>query len=105
VRVLRAQPHRDPALSELRGRLVRNRITDAYLGRELRGGSSLDPAEVARQVGTTTQTARQWLHTLRAARSGDPRLAGLRITQLWQAVERDGGQRLDARRSPGCSGP
>jgi WhiB family redox-sensing transcriptional regulator len=78
VRVLRAERQRDPALAELRGRLVRDRISDAYLTRELRGGRSLDPAELARQVGTTTQTARQWLHTLRAARSRDPRLAELR---------------------------
>ncbi len=78
VRVLRAQRQRDPGLAELRGRLVRDRITDAYLTRELRGGVSLDAAELARQIGTTTTTARQWLHTLRAARSGDPRLATLR---------------------------
>src|SRR6266516_2586880 len=36
VRVLRAQRQRDPDLGELRGRLVRDRITDAYLARELR---------------------------------------------------------------------
>src|SRR6266511_2623836 len=78
VRVLRAQRQRDPDLGELRGRLVRDRITTAYLARELRGGVSLDAAELAREVGTTNGTARQWLHTLRAARSGDPRLAALR---------------------------
>jgi WhiB family redox-sensing transcriptional regulator len=78
VRVLRAQRHRDPGLAELRGRLVRDRITDVYLARELRGGTPLDPATVARELGTTVTTARQWLHTLRAARSGDPRLAALR---------------------------
>ncbi len=78
LRVLRAQRQRDPELSELRGRLVRDRITQAYLARELRGGVSLDAAELAREIGTTTGTARQWLHTLRAARSGDPRLAALR---------------------------
>jgi WhiB family transcriptional regulator, redox-sensing transcriptional regulator len=78
LRVLRAQRQRDPELSELRGRLVRDRITDAYLAGELRGGTPLDPAVVAREVGTTVTTARQWLHTLRAARSGDPRLAALR---------------------------
>jgi WhiB family redox-sensing transcriptional regulator len=78
VRVLRAQRQRDPGLTELRGRLVRDRITTAYLTRELRGSTPLDPAELAREVGTTTRTARQWLHTLRAARSGDPRLATLR---------------------------
>jgi WhiB family redox-sensing transcriptional regulator len=78
VRVLRAQRQRDPDLGELRGRLVRDRITDAYLVRELKGGSPLDAAELACQVGTTTRVARQWLHTLRTARSGDPRLASLR---------------------------
>jgi WhiB family redox-sensing transcriptional regulator len=78
VRVLRAQRQRDPALAELRGRLVRDRITEAYLARELRGGTPLDAAELARELGTTAATARQWLHTLRAARSGDPRLAALR---------------------------
>jgi len=78
VRVLRTQRQRDPDLAELRGRLVRDKITDAYLARELRGGTPLDPATVARELGTTVTTARQWLHTLRAARSGDPRLATLR---------------------------
>jgi WhiB family transcriptional regulator, redox-sensing transcriptional regulator len=78
VRVLRAQRQRDPELAELRGRLVRDRITDAYLARELRGGAMLDAVELAREVGTTTKVTRQWLHTLRAARSGDPRLASLR---------------------------
>ncbi len=78
VRVLRAQRQRDPSLAELRGRLVCDRITTAYLARELRGGVSLEAAELAREVGTTVTTARQWLHTLRTARSGDPRLAALR---------------------------
>jgi WhiB family transcriptional regulator, redox-sensing transcriptional regulator len=78
LRVLRAQRQRDPDLAKLRGRLVRDRITDAYLARELRGGAPLDAAELAHEVGTTTKVARQWLHTLRAARSGDPRLAALR---------------------------
>ena len=78
VQVLRVQRQRDPALGELRGRLVRDRITDAYLAREVRGGQPLEAAELAGEVGTTAATARQWLHTLRAARSGDPRLAGLR---------------------------
>jgi len=78
VWVLRAHRQRDPALSELRGRLVRDRITDAYLTRELAGGPRLDPAEVAREVGTTTTVARQWLHTLRAGQQTDRRLAGLR---------------------------
>jgi WhiB family redox-sensing transcriptional regulator len=78
VRVLRAHRQRDPALLELRGRLVRDRITDAYLARELPGGQQLDPAELAAEVGTTTTVARQWLHTLRAGRQADRRLAGLR---------------------------
>jgi hypothetical protein len=78
VHLLRAQRQRDPELAELRGRLVRDRITDAYLAHEVRGSQPLDAAELAQQVGTTVTTARQWLHTLRAARSGDPRLAGLR---------------------------
>jgi WhiB family redox-sensing transcriptional regulator len=78
VRVLRAHRQRDPELSELRARLVRDRITDAYLARELPGRERLDPAELAREVGTTTTVARQWLHTLRAGQQTDPRLAGLR---------------------------
>ena len=78
MRVLRAQRQRDPGLAELRGRLVRDRISEAYLARELRGGTPLDAAELAGEVGTTTRTAQQWLHTLRVARSGDPRLAALR---------------------------
>jgi AraC-like DNA-binding protein len=78
VRVLRAHRQRDPELSELRGRLVRDRITDAYLARELPDGQPLDPAELAREVGTTTTVARQWLHTLRAGQQTDPRLGSLR---------------------------
>jgi WhiB family redox-sensing transcriptional regulator len=78
VRVLRAHRQRDPELSELRGRLVRDRITDAYLTRELPDGQPLDPATLAREVGTTSTAARQWLHTLRAGRQSDPRLAALR---------------------------
>jgi WhiB family redox-sensing transcriptional regulator len=78
VRVLRAHRQRDPALLELRARLVRDRITDAYLTRELPGGERLDPAELAREVGTSATVARQWLHTLRAGRQTDRRLAGLR---------------------------
>jgi hypothetical protein len=78
LQVLRAQRQRDPGLAELRGRLVRDRITAAYLARELRGGQPLEAAELAHELGTTARVARQWLHTLRAARSGDPRLASLR---------------------------
>ena len=69
---------RDPELLELRGRLVRDQITDAYLARELAGGQPLDPAELAAEVGTTTTVARQWLHTLRAGQQSDPRLGSLR---------------------------
>jgi hypothetical protein len=43
LRVLRAQRMRDPGLGELRARLVRDRITDAYLRRELAGDSTLIP--------------------------------------------------------------
>jgi WhiB family transcriptional regulator, redox-sensing transcriptional regulator len=78
LRVLRAHHQRDPELSELRSRLVRDRITDAYLTRELAGGQRLDPAELAAEVGTTTTVARQWLHTLRAGQHADRRLASLR---------------------------
>jgi WhiB family transcriptional regulator, redox-sensing transcriptional regulator len=77
VRVLRTHRQRDPELLELRGRLVRDRITDAYLAREL-PGQPLDPAELAAEVGTTTTVARQWLHTLRTSRQTDPRLGSLR---------------------------
>jgi WhiB family transcriptional regulator, redox-sensing transcriptional regulator len=66
VRVLREHRQRDPALSELRGRLVRDRIADAYLRRELAAGGRLDPAELATEVGTTAAVARQWLAGLRA---------------------------------------
>jgi hypothetical protein len=59
LRVLRAHRQRDPGLSVLRGRLVRDRITDAYLTRELSGDERLDPAELAAEVGTTTTVARQ----------------------------------------------
>jgi WhiB family transcriptional regulator, redox-sensing transcriptional regulator len=78
IRVLRAERDRDPTLSELRARVVRDRITDAYLARELGGDQLLEPATLAREVGTTTTVARQWLHTLRVGRQRDPRLAGLR---------------------------
>jgi WhiB family redox-sensing transcriptional regulator len=80
VRVLRAQRRRDPELSELRGRLVRDRITDAYLARELRGGQRLDPAGLAAELGTTATVARQWLRSLREVRDHDPTLASLRAT-------------------------
>jgi WhiB family redox-sensing transcriptional regulator len=66
LRVLRARRTRDPGLSELRARLVRDRIADAYLRRELAGGGRLDPAELAAEVGTSPAVARQWLAGLRA---------------------------------------
>jgi WhiB family transcriptional regulator, redox-sensing transcriptional regulator len=66
LRLLRGQRERDPGLSELRGRVVRDRIADAYLRRELAGGGRLDPAELAAEVGTSPAVARQWLAGLRA---------------------------------------
>jgi WhiB family transcriptional regulator, redox-sensing transcriptional regulator len=82
VRVLRAQRERDPGLVELRGRLVRDRITDAYLAREVQGGQPLDPAELARQVGTTPQVARQWLHALRTQQASEDGLGGMLSEQV-----------------------
>jgi WhiB family transcriptional regulator, redox-sensing transcriptional regulator len=79
LQVLRAQHERDPALIQLRGRLVRDQLTDLYVTRELHGGQRLDPAEVAAELGTTATVARQWLHALRTVRAQDPRLASLRI--------------------------
>jgi hypothetical protein len=66
VRLLRAQRDRDPELSELRARLVRDQITDAYLRRELTGGGRLDATGLAAEVGTSPAVARQWLTGLRA---------------------------------------
>jgi WhiB family transcriptional regulator, redox-sensing transcriptional regulator len=74
VRVLRAERTHDPALSELRGRLVRDQITEAYLRRQLQGGGRLDPAELAVEVGTTAAVARQWLAGLRAQHPSGQRL-------------------------------
>jgi len=65
LRLLRAQRARNPGLAELRARLVRDRIADAYLRRELAGDQRLDPAELAAEVGTTTTITRQWLAALR----------------------------------------
>src|SRR6266511_989200 len=76
LRLLRAQRDRDPGLSELRARLVRDRITDAYLRHELAGGGRLDPTELATEVGTSPAVARQWLAGLRA-QHGSPQ--GLEI--------------------------
>ena len=80
LQVLRAQYQRDPALTQLRARLVRDQLTDLYLTQELRGGQRLDPAAVAAELGTTATVARQWLHALRGVRARDPRLASLRAT-------------------------
>jgi WhiB family transcriptional regulator, redox-sensing transcriptional regulator len=77
VRVLRAERDRDPDLGELRGRLVRDRITDAYLRRELGASGRLDPAELAAEVGTTAAVARQWLAGLRAQHTSGQGLKGL----------------------------
>jgi WhiB family transcriptional regulator, redox-sensing transcriptional regulator len=77
VRVLRAHRDRDPDLSELRGRLVRDRIAHAYLCRELAGAGRLDPAELAAEVGTSAAVARQWLAGLRAQHPSSQRLEGL----------------------------
>jgi hypothetical protein len=82
VQVLRAQRQRDPGLVELRGRLVRDQITDAYLAHEVRGGRPLEAAELARQVGTTPQVARQWLHALRTQQTSDDGLPGLLSEQV-----------------------
>jgi hypothetical protein len=66
VWLLRAQRTRDPGLLDLRARLVRDRISDAYLRRELTGSGRLDPTELAAAVGTSAAVARQWLAGLRA---------------------------------------
>jgi WhiB family redox-sensing transcriptional regulator len=112
VRVLRTHRQRDPELLELRGRLVRDQITDAYLTRELPGGQPLDPAALAAEVGTTSTVARQWLHTLRAGQQGDRRLASLRAEptshgrptlerlQALQAIYADGGRPSRSDRRP-----
>jgi WhiB family redox-sensing transcriptional regulator len=77
LRVLRAHRQRDPGLAELRARLVRDRLTDAYLRRELHGSQRLDPAALAAELGTTATVARQWLHTLRAQHTSDQGRAAL----------------------------
>src|SRR6266508_3590078 len=66
LRLLRGQRDRDPGLLELRARLVRDRITEAYLRWELAGGGRLDPTELAAEVGTAATITRQWLGSLRA---------------------------------------
>jgi WhiB family redox-sensing transcriptional regulator len=77
LRVLRAHRQRDPGLAELRARLVRDRLTDAYLRRELHGSEQLDPATLAAELGTTATIARQWLHTLRAQHASEQGLGAL----------------------------
>jgi WhiB family redox-sensing transcriptional regulator len=72
LRVLRAHRDRDPGLGELRGRLVRDQLTDAYLRRELGGGERLDPTSLAAELGTTATVVRQWLHALRAQHASEP---------------------------------
>jgi len=78
LRLLRGHRDRDPALSELRARLVRDRIADAYLRRELGAGGRLDPAELAAEVGTSPVVARQWLAGLRAQHTSAQGLEVLR---------------------------
>jgi WhiB family redox-sensing transcriptional regulator len=78
LRVLRAERNHDPSLGELRGRLVRDRIADAYVRRELAGGGRLDAAELAAEVGTTAAVARQWLAGLRNQHASGQGLAALR---------------------------
>jgi WhiB family redox-sensing transcriptional regulator len=78
LRLLRGHRDRDPALSELRARLVRDRIADAYLRRELGAGGRLDSAELAAEVGTSPVVARQWLAGLRAQHTSAQGLEVLR---------------------------
>jgi WhiB family transcriptional regulator, redox-sensing transcriptional regulator len=77
VRVLRAQRQRDPELGELRARLVRDQIIDAYLAHEVKAGQPLEPVELAERVGTSAAIARQWLHALRAQRASEGGLGRL----------------------------
>jgi WhiB family redox-sensing transcriptional regulator len=76
---LRASRQRDPGCARVRMLLAREQIQAAFVAAELRGDRRrLDAAELARQAGVITTVARQWLRTFRAARHGDPTLAGLR---------------------------
>jgi WhiB family transcriptional regulator, redox-sensing transcriptional regulator len=77
LRVLRARRGRDPELSELRGRLVADRLTDLYVVREMHGDERLDPAALAAELGTTSTVARQWLHTLRAQQASEQSMGAL----------------------------
>jgi WhiB family redox-sensing transcriptional regulator len=78
--VLRAARARDPDCLRVRLLLARDRIQAAFVAAELRGTQRLDPAVLAREAGVSVTVARQWLHTLRAARSSDPTLYALRAT-------------------------
>jgi hypothetical protein len=78
LRVLRAERDRDPGLAELRARLVRDRIADAYLRQELAGGGRLAPTELAAELGTTPAVARQWLAGLRTQHTSSQGLEVLR---------------------------
>jgi WhiB family redox-sensing transcriptional regulator len=83
LRVLRAHRDRDPGLGELRARLVRDRLTDAYLRRELHGSERLDPAALAAELGITATIARQWLHSLRAQHTSEQGLGSLGEPASW----------------------
>jgi hypothetical protein len=84
--VLRASRERDPGGARVRMLLARDRIQAAFVAAELRDGSRLDPDELAREAGVSVTTARQWLHTLRAARASDPTLYELRATPAEQGA-------------------
>jgi len=75
---LRASRGRDPGCARVRMLLARDRVQAAFVAAELRGNGPLDPAALAREAGVSVTTARQWLHTLRAARGSDPMLYELR---------------------------
>jgi WhiB family redox-sensing transcriptional regulator len=77
---LRAARAQDPSLSRVRLLLARDQIQAAFVAAELRGTRTLDPATLAHQAGVSVTVARQWLHTLRAARASDPTLFELRAT-------------------------
>jgi WhiB family redox-sensing transcriptional regulator len=75
---LRAAWARDPSVvATLRGRRARDRITDAYVTRELHGTQRLDAAQLAAEAGVSASVARQWLHALRAQQDHDGELAVL----------------------------
>src|SRR6266508_2639327 len=75
---LRAARERDPnAVVTLRSWRARDRITDAYVTRELHGNQRLDPAQLAAEAGVSATVARQWLHALRTQQDHDGELAVL----------------------------